>query len=162
MGPAAHEQANLERIADHMELAERDVIENLVEVMRTQVPVEDLESVWRQARSWEKVTFVFRNRGVSLEMEGKLPEGRIEGETFSFQQKGTRLNGHVKVGEIGSIWLVSGPFHGLDNHSIQVFDRKGDPLLSIYVGRDRHDRLLEGAKHAFEELRYSYRYLQNR
>lgn len=64
--------------------------------------------------------------------------------------------------EIGSIWLVSGPFHRLDNHSIQVFDRKGDPLLSRYVGRDKENRLLENVKQAFEDLRFHYRHIQDR
>ncbi len=76
MGPASHEQAILEKIANHMELAEEHVVENLMEAIRTEVPVKDLEYVWKHARSWDRVTFVLRNRGVSLEMEGKLPEGR--------------------------------------------------------------------------------------
>jgi len=156
MSPAAEEQTRLQRLAEQIGVVQEEVIECLAEGVRTRVPEEDFPALWKEIRSWRSVILTFRNRGLVVETGGKLPAGRIEKETLLFEQKGTRTSGCIALKEIGSVWLVSSPFHGLDNRSVQVFDRTGGPLLSIYVGRDRYGQLLETEKESFDWLRSCY------
>jgi len=156
MSPVTEEQVCFQRIADHMGLAHGDVVEKLMDDMRTEVPVRDFGRIWRKIRSWENVTLVLPTEAGSRILEGRLPLGRFQGATFVFRHEPSGLSASLDVAEIASLWLVSGPFYRLDNCSIQAFDREGEPLLFIYVGRDEQNRLLEPVKESFNALRSCY------
>lgn len=144
------------KIAENMGLPEVAVVEALPEYMRVAVPCENFESIWQEMSTWEKVTFIITNNGAIVEVVGKLPKGKFGHGFFNLHQDGIALRGHLKISELGAIWLISKPFFNMESHSAQFFHKKGDLMFGVYVGRDQERRLIKDVRTAFINLWTKY------
>jgi putative heme utilization carrier protein HutX len=143
-------------LARQFGLSEAQAVFFLPREMRVAAPIVDFELIWRELCSWERVTFVSANQGAIVEYSGALPRGAYGHGMFNLRQEGSALGGHILTALLGSIWFVSKPLFGRENHSVQFFTRDGAAMFSVYVGRGRDGKLLQSVLTAYLELRGRY------
>lgn len=143
-------------LARELDVAEADIIRNLPGGMAVHVPAEDFEAVWEEMTGWEKVTFICISPGCVAEVCGPLPRGNKGHGMFNLRQPGNPLGGHLMIGDLGSIWLVSKPFFGRESHSVQFFNTSGQAMFSVYLGRDDKKQLIESCRQRFFALKDKY------
>ncbi len=143
-------------LAEELGVKEVEIIRNLPEDMRVQVPVDDFESLWEEMTNWEKITFLNISGGCILEVKGKLPKGKFGHGYFNLHDDASPIGGHIMHNKIESIWLVSKPFFKLESHCVLFFNTDGDLMLGIFLGRDDKKQLLESVKQGFLKLREKY------
>ncbi len=143
-------------LAMELGVKEVEIIRHLPEEMRVEVPAADFESVWKEMITWEKITFLAVAPGCILEVKGRLPQGEFGHGYFNLHDANSPIGGHIMHKNIGSIWLVSKPFFKLESHCVLVFDKPGDLMFGVFLGRDDKKQLLEDVKQGFLRLRATY------
>ncbi len=146
----------LMRVAKELDMPEAAAVAALPEEMRVPAPSEDFVSIWETMTGWEQVLFLVVNDGVIAEVKGRLPKGEFGHGFFNIHEQDNPIGGHIRVDEIGAIWLVSKPMFNLETHSVQIFDKAGKPMFSVYMGRDEKREILPDVLAGYRELRARY------
>jgi oxygen-independent coproporphyrinogen-3 oxidase len=143
-------------IARDLGIPERDVVRYLPEGMSREVPGREFEAIWEVMATWERVTVIVTNDGMIAEVPGKLSSGSTAQGYFNLSDEDAPLHGHIRAELIDSIFFVSKKVMGMDSHSVQFFDGKGDKVLSVYLGRDEEMKIIPSVLDSYTELRASY------
>ncbi len=143
-------------LAQELGVKEVEIIRNLPQEMRVEVPASEFVAVWEEMVTWEKITFLNISSGCILEVQAKLPKGAFGHGYFNMHDADSPIGGHIMHDKIGSIWLVSKPFFKLESHCVLVFDTPGDLMFGVFLGRDDKKHLLEDVKKGFLRLRETY------
>jgi len=146
----------LSELANQLTMKEEEVVHSLPANMAVEVPAEEFDSLWERMTGWEKVTFLCISSGCVTEISGPLPKGKRGHGMFNLHEKGNPLGGHLLVGNLSSIWLVSKPVFGKESHSVLFYDNNGDAMFSVYLGRDSKRNIIESIKADYLLLRQQY------
>lgn len=144
------------KLAEELGITEADVIASLPEDMRAKAKTENFEAIWNAMTGWEKTTFILANAGGIVEIAGALPKGKFMHGMFNLMDKSCPLGGHLFVEELGSIWFVSKPFFNKESHSIQFFDKNGNQMFAVYLGRNAEREIIPSVKEGYNALRTQY------
>jgi putative heme utilization carrier protein HutX len=137
-------------------ISEAQAVFMLPREMRVAAPVEDFVHIWRELATWDKVTFITGSPAAIIEYSGKLPEGTYNNGMFTLRRTGIPLGGHLMISALGSIWFVSKPLFGRENHSIRFYQINGSLMFSVYVGRGEDGELPPEVLMRYEQLRGRY------
>jgi hypothetical protein len=118
-------------------------------------PAAEFESIWQMMTRWEKVTFIATTPGAIVEIKGKLPQGQFGHGFFNIGETDNPLGGHLKIDQLHAICFVSKPFMGLESHSVRFYNRAGELMFAVYVGR-KGKNLIAGVKDQFMSLRRDF------
>ncbi len=149
-------------IAADLGVSERAVTEALPQHMRLEIPAADFVAVWEEMTTWEKVTFIAETPGAVVEVEGALPTGKIAHGMYNLMDRKFPLGGHLLIGNIASIWLVSKPAFGRESHSVQFFSAEGASCFAVYLGRGEKRMILPSVKEGYVKLWERYAPLPER
>ncbi len=143
------------QLANEFGASEAEVVTALPLHMRLRARLEAFDDIWGVIENWQDV---------SLYGNGALSMGCLD-HSYGFPALSyTENNIHLQCGdylhkgmlnpdELGFIWFVSKPLCAAESHSVQFFDKAGEHLLSVYLGRDEKGEIDEKAKQDFEDLR---------
>ena len=143
-------------LGDALRLSAFEALKYLPPDMVSFAPGSEFESIWNEASSWERVTFLMEHCGNVIEIEGKLPLGKTAMGYYNLRQAGSPLSGHLKPGDVKNIAMASLPFMGRESHAIHFFDAEGKVLYSVYVGRRGHE-LINEVRSSFLNLQSCWR-----
>jgi heme iron utilization protein len=141
------------KIADEVCVTELEVVKAYPEEMSVYATIAHFEVIWEEMAKWEKVTFIASNNGIIAEIKGKLSKGSIGHGYFNLFDKNAPLNGHIRIDELDAIYFISKPFMKMESHSVQFFDKSGNQVFSVYVGRDNKRQLLPEVLTSFMKLK---------
>ena len=143
-------------LAQSLGVPQERVIRALPDDMRARVPGEAFMEIWEAMTGWEKVTFMASTPGAILEIPCRLPKGKTGYGMYNLMDKSNPLGGHLLMGNIASIWFVSKPVFGLESHSVQFYDARGDQCFGVYLGRDEKRLILPSVREGFMALKAKY------
>ena len=143
-------------LAKELGVAEGSIIAALPEQMRVAAPAADFIPIWEAMAEWEKVTFLSATPGAILEIPCRLPVGKPGHGMYNLMDKSNPLCGHILMGNVATIWLVSKPVFGLESHSVQFFTAEGAQCFAVYLGRDSSRAIIPSVKEGFMALRARY------
>ena len=143
-------------LAESLGVPLRRIIEALPHEMRSRAPGEAFISIWEAMTAWEKVTFMASTPGAILEIPCRLPKGKEGHGMYNLMDKTNPLCGHLLMAKVDSIWFVSKQVFGLESHSVQFYDVKGDQCFGVYLGRDEKRQIIVSVKEGFLTLKAKY------
>lgn len=138
-------------LAREFNITEREAAEALPPRMCAFAPENCFFTVWEDLASWEKATFIVQHEGHVIEVQGRLPSGKL-GHGYYNLAEGGAIGGHLRAEDIAEIAFLSMPFMGLESHSVQFFNAGGHVVFSVYAGRERHS-ILPSVKEAFLNMK---------
>lgn len=144
-------------LAKDMGLSELAVTNALPESMICQVPAENFVEIWEEVCTWEKVCLLIESSGAVLEFSGPLPKGKMGHGMYNLVDKKFPLGGHLLVGQIEAIFLVSKPNFGKESHALHFFGKDGSTAFAIYLGRDEKREIIPEIKTSYLNLWEKYK-----
>lgn len=142
----------LEAIAAEHGVTTREVTECLPETCRKAVDGAFFEEVMADLTDWGDVTFLLHTKDVILECKASVPAGKPGHGYFNFDGHGP-LGGHLRYGNCAAIHFVRRAFMKRDSCAILFFNREGEAMFKVYVGRDETRALKADQVAKFEALR---------
>lgn len=142
----------LEALAAEHGLTTREVVECLPETCCKAVDGARFEEVMADLTDWGAVTFLVHTRDVILECKAEVPPGKPGHGYFNFDGHGP-LGGHLRYGNCAAIHFVRRAFMKRESCAILFFNREGEAMFKIYVGRDETRALKPDQVARFEALR---------
>lgn len=125
----------LETIAEEHGVSTRDVVDCLPEHCRTVVDGAFFEAVMADLTAWGEITFLVHTKDIILECKGVVPSGKVARGFYNLDGHDA-IGGHLRLGNCGSIAFVKRPFMKMDTCAILFFNRDGEAMFKVYVGRD--------------------------
>lgn len=120
-------------LAEDLGASEVQVITALLVKMRQKARPEDFRPIWQAAQGWSSVRLRGAN-GTQARLDKLMPPNLSEEE-------------------LGYIWFVSKPEHGVENHSVQFFSKAGQHMLSVYLGQSLSGGIDPRDKAAYDHMR---------
>lgn len=142
----------LRDLARRFSVSEGAAAQALPDEMRAFAPIESFDRIWETMTSWRAVTVIACTPGMIMEFKGTLPGGKHGHGMFNLHAEGHPLGGHFFSGELGAICFLSKPFFGLESHSVQFYNTRGEAMCAVYVGREGR-KLIDAVRDAFMALR---------
>lgn len=142
----------LRDLAQRFGVTEGAVAQALPAEMRAFAPVEAFDRVWEAMASWQAVTVIACTPGMIMEFKGTLPGGKHGHGMFNLHAENHPLGGHFFVKDLGAICFLSKPFFGLESHSVQFYNTRGEGMCAVYVGREGR-KLIDAVRDAYMALR---------
>ncbi len=142
-------------LAKKLGIPEALVIAALPDEMRSFTEADNFEEIWKEATTWEKVTFIVSAPGAIVEYKGKLPEGKFGHGFFNLKEKDHPLGGHLMISQLKSICFLNKKLFGLESLSLQFFDEKGNQMFGIYCGREKKE-IIPAVKTAWNSMKESF------
>ena len=141
----------LSSLAQKFGVSERDVAAVLPEDRCAFTSGAHFISVWEGLKAWERATFIMQLEGHVMEVKGRIPAG-TPGRGYYNLAGQEALSGHIRADAVAEIAFLSMPFMGLESHSVQFFNNRGDVVFSVYAGRENHN-ILPSVRASFFRLR---------
>ncbi len=139
-------------IARQLDISEETAVRAMPEEMRHFVDISEFDHIWEAMTSWEKSTFLCHTPTAIIEVKGKLPQGKYGHGFFNLMDKTNPLGGHLRIDALGSICFLEKLFFGMDSLSVQFFDKNGNQMFAVFVGRNDRE-LIPSVKQAFHALK---------
>ena len=146
--------APLEQIAQENQVSTLEVVRCLPDAEAVITGSEAFNTIMDHMSSWGKITFITNANDVVLEAKGEIPKGSIAHGYFNMN--GPAFGGHIKYDHCLAICFVSRQLFGKDSHSVQFYNRDGDCMFKVYLGRDANRQLLPDQVDKYLELRSRY------
>lgn len=143
------------QLARELRAPEAQVITALPVAMRKKASPGDFPVIWERMSAWRHAVInpAKAEHGALIMPGPVLTFGALcNGATTLRNQRALGDEGAFRE-SLGSIWFVSLPLAGGRSHSVRFFDREGNHMLSVFLGRDRSGRHDKDALRDFEELR---------
>ena len=140
-------------VAVELNVLEAEVIRAMPENMVTLLDASQLKEVYTHLREWGDLMLVMDVEGSIFEMVTPFPKGGYKFGYYNMSDSRTPLKGHLKMDGIGTIALVSKPFHGLETRSVQFFSKAGRPVFKAYIRRNKDKTLVAEQLEQFESLK---------
>lgn len=91
--------------------------------------------------TWGQVTTIVHSGGSIFEFKARFPKGKLSHGYYNLMGREGQLHGHLRLDLVSDIVFVSKPFRGAESHYIGFFDRAGQCVFKIYLGRDKKRQL---------------------
>lgn len=139
--------------AIELQVTEAEVIRAMPAEMVTLLDNVALEDVYNHLRGWGEIMLVLDVEGSIFEMVTPFPKGGYKFGYYNMSDSRTILKGHLKMDGVGTIALVSKPFHGVDTKSVQFYSPAGRPIFKVYLRRNKDRTFLAEHLEQFESLK---------
>ena len=137
-------------LADELQASESEVITALPLNMRMKAKVESLAELWSAMRQWRNVMLALPDAGGPEGRTRLLPCAALPALLlcdgayhFALEEAWSEPRpdhpgqlARLDPEQLGYIWFVSKPRQGEESRSVQLYDKEGRHLLSVYPGRD--------------------------
>lgn len=140
-------------VAIELQITEAEVIRAMPAGMVTILDNVALEDVYTHLRGWGEIMLVLDVEGSIFEMVTPFPKGGFKFGYYNMSDSRTILKGHLKMEGVGTIALVSKPFHGVDTRSVQFYSPAGRPIFKVYLRRNKDKTFLAEHLEQFESLK---------
>lgn len=131
----------LEFIAREQNVPLRAVLAELPAGEATAVSGETFDTVWAELTTWGDVLFLVHTKDVVAEIAGSLPAG-THGHGYFNIHGDSPIGGHIKAENCGEIVVLDRtPPSGRRSCSVQFFNRDGEAMFKVFVGRDAERNL---------------------
>jgi heme iron utilization protein len=147
----ANPGAVLEDLAKEHGVTTKDVLALLPDTESVLVGGDRFELVMREMTTWGELTLVVNTGDVILEAKGRLPEGSMAQGYYNLH--GKPIGGHLKASNCDLIAFVSRKLFSSDTHSVQFYNRLGDCMFKVYLGRDAQRQLIPEQVERFKAFR---------
>lgn len=128
-------------LAKSLNIAEGTLIKLLPAEWVTVWPASNVEELLQSLAGWGDLTTIVESCGSIFEFKGGLPAGRIARGYYNLMGN-TGLQGHLLLGTVDSVALLSKPLMGMESHAFVFITASGECAFKIYLGRDADRRLL--------------------
>lgn len=149
---AENQDGVLEAIAAENGLSTREVADCLPDHCRTAIDGSFFEAVMADVTGWGEITFLVHTKDIILECKGEVPPGRVARDFFNLDGHGA-IGGHLRHGNCAAIHFIKRPFMKMETRAILFFNREGEAMFKIYVGRDNNRVLRADQLIRFDALR---------
>jgi putative heme utilization carrier protein HutX len=125
-------------MAKELGVSEMEVVRNLPDDMVKEVSKERFDEIIEDVSKWGDLTVIVQNESTILEVKASFPIGTYGHGYYNLKSKDTPIGGHIKADDLSAVFFVSKPFMGLESHSVQFFNKNGNAMLKLYLGRDEN------------------------
>lgn len=115
-------------------------------------PVERIEELFEELRTWEKVFLLVVTPNFVLEIKDRFPKGFYGHGFLNLEDANSSIGGHLKVGEIKEISLVDGIMFGRKSCSIKFLSEDKKEIFAVYVPRNEAKELIPECLESFNDL----------
>lgn len=143
-------------MAKELGACEMDVVRNLPEDMVKEVSKDRFDDIIAEVSTWGVLTVIVQNESTIFEVKAPFPVGSYGHGYYNIHSKDTPIGGHIKADDLSAIFFVSKPFMGLESHSIQFFNKNGNALFKLYLGRDENRQIIQEQRDKFINLKNRY------
>ncbi len=143
--------AVLDELAREHGVTTRDIVSLLPASEAVSVDGERFEDIMREMTAWGELTLLVNTGDVILEAKGDLPKGSM-GQGY-YNLHGKPIGGHLKASNCDLIAFVSRKLFSSDTHSVQFYNRQGDCMFKVYLGRDAKRQLIPEQVERFKAFR---------
>lgn len=147
----ANPGAVLEDLAKEHGVTTKDVLALLPETEAISVDGDRFEAIMHEMTTWGELTLLVNTGDVILEAKGDLPKGSM-GQGY-YNLHGKPIGGHLKASNCDLIAFVSRKLFSSDTHSVQFYNRQGDCMFKVYLGRDAKRQLIPEQVERFKAFR---------
>jgi putative heme utilization carrier protein HutX len=121
------------QLAKQLQVPEADVIRALPDGRVVELDIARWEELIRGFEAFEKVHVICTNGAVTMEANGTFGGFSTWGEFFNVQSP--TLDMHIRFKNLSAAFAVEKPSHmdGVNTHSIQFFDQKGDSAMKVFL-----------------------------
>nr|VVV04232.1 hypothetical protein AW0309160_01616 [Aliivibrio wodanis] len=144
-------------IAKQLDLSESEVVKALPEEMVTVIDGSKAQEILEGLVGFGDVTTIVHSFGSIFEVKAPFPKGKLAHGYYNLMGRNGELHGHLKLDLITDIALVSKPFRGTESHYFGFFDKQGNSIFKIYLGRDKKRQLISAQVSAFNVLKQEYK-----
>lgn len=144
-------------IAKQLDLSESEVVKALPEEMVTVIDGSKAQEILEGLVGFGDVTTIVHSFGSIFEVKAPFPKGKLAHGYYNLMGRNGELHGHLKLDLITDIALVSKPFRGTESHYFGFFDKQGNSIFKIYLGRDKKRQLIPAQVSAFNVLKQEYK-----
>lgn len=109
------------------------------------------ESILSQLPEWGNVTTIVHSCASIFEFKAPFPKGKVAHGYYNIMGK-DGLHGHLRIDLIEHIAFVSKPFKEMQSYYIGFYNRSGECVFKIYLGRDKKRQLLPQQVSNFKTL----------
>ncbi|BCJ92206.1 hypothetical protein IZ6_29410 [Terrihabitans soli] len=111
------------------------------------------DEIWGELSTWGDVLFLVHTKDVVAEITGSLPAG-THGHGYFNIHGDSPIGGHIKAENCAEIIVLDrAPPGGRRSCSVQFFNKDGDAMFKIFVGRDKERNLKPEQLAKFEALK---------
>ena len=140
-------------LAAELNMSEMEVIRSLPDDMVKEASKERFDDVIREVSQWGALTVIVSNESTILEVKAPFPIGTYGHGYYNLKSNDSPVGGHIKIDDLEAIFFVSKPFMGLESHSIQFFNKNGNAMFKLYLGRDENRKILPEQLNKFMALK---------
>lgn len=144
----------LEMLAGQHQCSFEAVIRCLPENMVRKTEGSRIVEILQHVASWnEAVTFIAHTPDAIVEVNGKLPHGKIGRGFYNFEHaEEGGVHGHIYYENCAAVYLLERPFMGKATVSLNFINRKGGAMFKIFAGRNESGELRPGQVTAMRKL----------
>ena len=139
-------------IAQELGVSELAVVSQLPEDTVKQVAVGEFDKIMDEVTQWGDVLFLVRNGSVIAEVKGPIPKGNHSHGYFNLHGA-SPIGGHIHAESLGAICFVGKLVSGSESISIQFYDKSGNGMFKIYLGRGADRKILTEQKEKYDKLK---------
>lgn len=114
------------------------------------------EEVMKSLSGLGRITFVVHTDDIILECKGEVPNGSYGRGYFNIHGD-SPIGGHIKAENCAAIFFISRKLMGRESHSIQFYNRAGQCIYKVYLGRDENHDLIPEQVEKYYALRQKYK-----
>ena len=113
----------------------------------------NFDTIIEELATWGEMTFIKNTPEFIIEMKLKVATGKRAQGFYNFHGDFGYLSGHLRDDLIANIGFVSTKFMGFLGHSLHFYDKDGNIIFKLFVGRDERMKLDEEQAKKFLALK---------
>jgi len=138
--------------ARELGVSERDVLRAIPE-QAFEVSISKFDQIMDEVSTWGQMTIIVTNGSVIFEVKSSFPKGSYARGFYNLHEEGNPVGGHLMADNFDSIYFMDRPFMGKESLSIQIYDKKGDAAIKLYLGRGEDGEIKPEQKEKYLDLR---------
>ncbi|ADN75442.1 heme utilization protein HuvX [Ferrimonas balearica DSM 9799] len=144
--------ATTSQLALDLGVSEASVVAALPDNMSVPLDIDLLDELLAELPEWGPMTTIVFAGGSVFEFKCPFPKGKSAYGYYNLMGK-HGFEGHLKLDNVGSIYLVSRAHRGAESHSFQFFTHRGELVFKLFLGRDKARKLLPEQLQRFAQYR---------
>lgn len=146
-----HPDVIVEQFAGERGVSPHEVVRALPQELRRFADGTHFVEVMSDLAQWGEVTLIIHTDDGIMEFGGVIPVGQVSRGYYNIP--GTAgFHGHLRHERCSEIAFLERPFMGRHTASILFFNREGNIMFKIFVGRDEKRELKAGQLERFRSL----------